>query len=168
MCDVMSSYLKFLAISAILVFILTISFPGVSVASEDDATLAITQAEETLASAYEAVLEAEQVGVNVSGLLGRLNLGGEYLAEAYVWYRLGVYDDASRFASLCYEVVGELGNEAVELRNEAKSLEEADYVVMCGSVVVIVVSCSVVWLVFKRRYRKRILGLRPEVVSGES
>jgi len=68
--------------------------------------------------------------------------------------------------------VEDLKSEAVELRDEAKRLGDADFVVkMFGSVVgviVVLVSCSVAWLVFRRRYRRRVLGLRPEVVSGES
>ena len=123
----MSSYLKLLVISVLLLFLLPVSILGVSASSEDVATLSITQAEETLASAFEAVLDAEMAGANVSGLLGRLNLGGEYLAEAYVWYRLGVSENASRFADLCFEVVGDVGSEAVELRDEAKRLGDADF-----------------------------------------
>jgi len=159
-------------ISVLLLFILPVSILGVSASSEDVATLSITQAEETLSSAYEDVLEAEQAGANVSGLLVRLNLGGEYLAEAYVWYRLGVSENASRFADLCFEVVGDVRGEAFELRDEAKRLEEADFVVKMfgsvGGVIVVVVVGFVVWRVFRRRYCRRVLGLRPEVVSGES
>ena len=168
----MCSWSKLLVFSAFLFFLLQVSIPWVSASSDDVATLAMTQAEETLASAFEAVLEAEEAGANVSGLLGRLNLGGEYLAEAYVWYRLGVSENASRFAGLCREVVGDVGSEAFELRDEAKRLGEADFVVkMVGSVVgviVVVVLGFVVWRVFRRRYRRQVLGLRPEVVSGES
>lgn len=168
----MRSPFKLLVFSAFLFFLLTVSFPWVSASSEDVATLAITQAEETLASAFEAVLDAEMAGANVSGLLGRLNLGGEYLVEAYVWIRLGVSENASRFAGLCYDVVEDLKSEAVELRDEAKRLGDAEFVVtIFGSVVgmiVVVVSGYVVWRVFKRRYRRQVLGLRPEVVSGES
>ena len=168
----MSSPFKLLVISVLLLFLLPVFIPWVSASSEDVATLSITQAEETLASAFEAVLDAEMAGANVSGLLGRLNLGGEYLAEAYVWYRLEVSENASRFADLCFEVVGDVRGEAVELRDEAKSLGEADFVVkMVGSavgVIVVVVVGFVVWRGFRRRYCRRVLGLRPEVVSGES
>jgi len=139
---------------------------------EDVVALDIAEAKEVLGSAYGAVLEAEEAGANVSGLLGRLNLGGEYLAEAYVWYRLGVSEDASRFAGLCVEVVGDVRSEAFALRDEAERLGEADFVVKMfgsvGGVVVVVVVGFVVWRVFRRRYLGRVLGLRPEVVSGES
>ncbi len=131
----MSSPFKLLVISVLLLFLLPVFIPWVSASSEDVATLSITQAEETLASAFEAVLDAEEAGANVSGLLGRLNFGGEYLAEAHVWYRLGVFENASRFADLCFEVVGDVGGEAVGLRDEAERLGEADFVVkMFGSV----------------------------------
>jgi len=167
----MITWSKLLMVSAFLLFLLPFPTLLVSASSEDVVTLALTEAEETLASTHEAVLEAEQAGANVSGLLDKLNLGAEYLAEAYVWYRLGVSENASRFAGLCYEVVGGVSSEAVELRDEAKRLGDADFVVnMIGSVVGVIsvfVFCSVAWLVFRRRYRRRV-GLRSEVVSGES
>ena len=125
-----------------------------------------------MGSAYGAVLEAEEAGANVSGLLGRLSVGGEYLAEAYVWYRLGVFENASRFAGLCVEVVGDVGGEAVGLKSEAHGLWVLDFLVRMiwsvGGVIVVGVVGFVVWRVFRRRYCRRVLGLRPEVVSGES
>jgi len=167
----MITWSKLLMVSAFLLFLLPFPTLLVSASSEDVVTLALTEAEDALVSAHEAVLEAEQAGANVSGLLDKLNLGAEYLAEAYVWYRLGVSENASRFAGLCYEVVGGVRSEAFELRDEAKRLGDADFVVnMIGSVVGVIsvfVFCSVVWLVFSRRYRRRV-GLRSEVVSGES
>jgi hypothetical protein len=168
----MDSYSKLFVFSACFLLLLPFPILLVNASSESGATLALTEAEEALVSAHEAVLEAEQAGANVSGLLNKLNHGAEYLAEAYVWYRLGVSENAGHFAGLCSDVVGGMSSEAVELRDDAKRLEEADFVVnMIGSVVGVIgvfVSCSIVWLVFRRRYRRRVLGLRPEVVSGES
>jgi len=168
----MGSCSKFFVFSVFLFLLLSVSIRWVSAVDEDVVALDIAEAEEVLGSAYGAVLDAEEAGANVSGLLVRLNLGGEYLAEAYVWYRLGVSENASRFAGLCSEVVGDVGSEAVGLRDEAERLGEADFVVkMVGSVVGVVVVVFlgfVVWRVFRRRYVGRVLGLRPEVVSGES
>jgi len=136
------------------------------------AASAIDGAEGVMVSAYEAVLDAEKAGANVSGLLARLNVAGEYLANAHVWYGLGDFDNATRFANLCYDVGEEVKNEAVELKNEAHGLWVTDLVVrMTGSiigVVIIVFLSFMVWRAFKRRYHKRILGMKPEVVSGES
>jgi hypothetical protein len=167
----MGSYSKLFVFSALLLFLLPFPILLVNASSEDVATLALTEAEDALVSAHEAVLEAEQAGANVSGLLGKSNLASEYLAEAHVWYRLGVFENASRFAGLCSDVIGGVRSEAFELRDEAKRLGEADFVVnMINSavgVIVVLVSCSVAWFVFKRRYRRRV-GLRSEVVYGES
>jgi hypothetical protein len=167
----MTSWSKLLMVSSLLLFLLPFPTLLVNASSEGVVTLALTEAEEAFASTHKAVLEAEQVGANVSGLLDKLNLGAEYLAEAYVWYRLGIFENASRFAGLCSDVIGGVRSEAFELRDDAKRLGEADFVMnMIWSVVgvsVVLVSCSVAWLVFRRRYRRRV-GLRTEVVSGES
>jgi len=168
----MGSCSKFFVFSVFLFLLLSVSIRWVSAVDEDVVALDIAEAEEVLGSAYGAVLEAEEAGANVSGLLGRLNVGGEYLAEAYVWIRLGVFENASRFAGLCREVVEDVKGEAFGLRDEAERLGEADFVVrMVGSavgVVVVLIVGFVVWRVFRRHYHKKVLGLRPEVVSGES
>ena len=139
---------------------------------ENVAASAVDRAEGAMASAFEAVLDAEDAGATVSGLLDELNIAGGYLAEAYVWLGLGNFDNATRFADLCYYSVEDVRSKAVELRNEAYGLWANDLVVkMIGSiigVVVVVFLGFVVWRVFKRRYCRRVLGLRPEVVSGES
>lgn len=139
---------------------------------EDVAASAIDRAEEAVVSAYDAVLDVEQAGANVSGLVARLNVGGEYLANAHILYELGDYDNATSFANLCYGVGEEVRNEAVELKNEAYGLWVNDLVVrMTGSmigVVVIVFLSFFGWRAFKRRYRKRILGMKPEVTKDES
>jgi hypothetical protein len=166
------SWLKFLVVSVFLFSLVPVSVPWVNATSEDVVPLEVAEAEEALVLAYEAVLEAEEAGANVSGLLDRLSVGGEYLAEAYVYVRLGDSEGAVRFAGLCVEAVDDVGSEAAGLREEAHGWWVLDVLVrlmwsVFGVVVVVVVG-FVVWRVFRRRYRRRVLGLRPEVVSGES
>lgn len=145
---------------------------GLGVDGEDVAVSAVDRAEAEVASAYEAVLDAEEAGADVSGLLAELNVAGEYLAEAHVWFGLGDFDNATRLADLCYDGVVDVSGEAFDLRSEAHALRVTDSVVrMTGSmvgVVVVVFLGFVVWRVFKRRYSRRVLEMRPEVVSGES
>jgi len=169
----MTSTSKLLLILAVLsLFLLPVLISKVNASSEGMAASAINQAEESVTSAYEAVLDAEQAGANVSGLLARLNVAGEYLANAYIWHRLGDFENAIRFADLCYDVGEEVRNEAVELKNEAYGSWVTDLVMrMTGSmigVVIIVFLSFLVWGAFKRRYKERVLGMKPEVVSGES
>jgi hypothetical protein len=167
----MVSCSKFLVVSVFLFSLVSVSVPWVSAVDGDVMSLEVAEAEEALILAYDSVLEAEEAGANVSGLLDRLSVGGNYLAEAYAYVRLDDFENASRFAGLCSGVVESMRSEAFELRDEAKRLGEADFVVnMIGSVVGVVfvlVFSSVVWLVFRRHYRGRV-GLRSEVVCGES
>lgn len=168
----MGLWLKFFVFSVFLFLVVQFSFPWVGAVDEDVVSLGLADAEEALGLAYGAVLEAEMAGADVSGLLGRLSVGGEYLAEAYVWYRLGAFENASRFAGFCSEVVDGVRGEAVGLESEAHGLWVLDVLVRIiwsvGGVVVVGVVGFVVWRVFRRRYCRRVLGLRPEVVSGES
>lgn len=139
---------------------------------EDVVALAVEEAEAAVVSAYEAVLDAEQAGAKVSGLLARLNVAGEYLSDAHIQHRLGDFENATYFANLCDETAEEVRNEANELKNEAHGLRVTDLVVrMTGSiigVVIIVFLSFLVWRAFRRRYHKRVLEMKPEVISGES
>jgi len=162
----MGSWLKFLVVSVFLFSL--VSLPWVNASNETVAFSEATQAEAALTSAYDVVLEAEEAGANVSSLLNKLNIGSEYLAEAYVWYRLGDSQDANHFAALCYNLAEDVQSDAVALRDEATSSRMSEsVVVMVGSavgVILVVGTCFVGWRVFKRRYHKKVLGLRPEVV----
>ena len=139
---------------------------------ENVVALAVEEAEAAVVSAYEAVLDAEQAGAKVSGLLVRLNVAGEYLANAHIWLGLGDFDNATRLASLCDETAEEVRKGANELKNEAYGLRVTDLVVrMTGSiigVVIIVFLSFLVWGAFRRRYHKRVLEMKAEVISGES
>jgi hypothetical protein len=140
--------------------------------NQETAIFGISEADYLMAQAHEAVLGAEEVGADVSGLLDRLDVAGEYLAEAHIWYRLGDFENATRFAGLCFDVVEEVRSEAYRLTEEAYGLWVAGlFVRIIGSfvgVVVVVLLCYVVWRAFKRRYQRRVLGLKLEVVSDGS
>ena len=166
------STLKLLLVLLILSALVSSIFVfGVLALSEDVATSAVSRAEGVVASAYEDVLRAEGSGANVSGLLTRLNDAGELLAQAHNSYRLEDFDGAARFADLCSQIGEEVRVEAYDLRRLA--VEEAGRRfrwTMIGSIlgVAIIVGVSFLgWRIFKRRYYRRVLGMRPEVVSGE-
>jgi len=171
--DIMSVSKLFLLLLILFVFAAPIFVSGAFAAySENTAASAIDKAEAAVVSAYEAVLGAEQAGANVSGLLARLNVAGEYLANGHIWHGLGDFENATRFANLCYDIGEEVRNEAVELKNEAHGLWVWNLWVrmtisMVGVVSVVFLS-FLVWRSFKRRYQRRVLGMKPEVVSGES
>ena len=139
---------------------------------ENVAASAIDGAEAVMVSAYEAVWDAEQIGANVSGLLVRLNVAGENLVNAHIWYGLGDFENATRFANLCYDIGDEVRNEAYELKSEVQGSWVGDLwlrmTISIVGVVSVVFLSFLVWRVFRRRYHKRALGMEPEGVSGGS
>jgi len=140
--------------------------------SEDTAATSIEGAENALVSAHQAVLEAEQVGANVSGLLAQLNDAGEFLAKAHMAHTLGDFDEAIRLASLCSEISESVKDEADEMRVKAYDLRVmGSWLTMSVSLVgVVVVSFGSFWgwRVFKRRYIRRVLKMKPGVAKDES
>jgi len=140
--------------------------------SEDTAATSIEGAENALVSAHQAVLEVEQVEANVSGLLAQLNKAGEFLAKAHMAHTLGDFDEAIRSASLCSEISESVKDEADELRVEAYgSRVMGSWLTMTGSVIgVVAVGFGSFWgwRVFKRRYIRRALRMKPGVAKDES
>jgi len=161
----------FAVLLVLLVFVLTLSMFKTSALSENVVASDIERAEGVMLTAYLAVLEAEEAGANVSGLLAQLNVAGDGLAQAYVLYRLGDFDNADRFADLCSEISERVRADALKLRDQA--ILDADQRfrwTKTGSiigVVAILCLCFLGWRAFKRSYYQRVLRMRPEVVSGE-
>lgn len=165
---------KFVVVfSVIFIFLFSFFvFDGIASSGEDIAASAISQAEYFLVSAYAAVLDAEQAGADVSSLLSQLNEADERLAKAKVAFGLGDFDEAALSADYC-SVIGEsVKNEADELRVDAYGSTVMDsWLTVIGSlvgVVVVVLGSFWGWRAFKRRYYRRVLTKKPEVVSDES
>jgi len=153
----MSSNLKLLLILAVLfLFLLPVFISRVGASSEESAALAITQAEETMASAYEAVLEAKQARANVSGLLLQLNNASRYLAEARMLYRLENFDGAVHLANLSSEIGQEVRNSAEKLEIEGyESWIVGLWIRVASSIVgviAVVFGTFIAWQVFKKHY----------------
>jgi len=159
----MISTSKLLLISTLLsLFLLQISISKVGASDEDTAALAINRAEETMASAHEAVLEAERVRANVSRLLDQLNAAGEHLAKAHILYRLGDFDGAAHSADLSSEMGEEVRNEAMQLKIEAYRSWITDLwirmIVSFVGVAAVIFGSFMAWSVFKRRYFRAKTG----------
>lgn len=139
---------------------------GVSVSDS-----AVRLAEDGLASAYQAVLDVELLGVDASDLLKELNAGAEYLSLARVAYRQGRFEDADTYAGLCNAVADDVMVDANNLEFEVRGKStEVFWLTLTGSLVGVagvVFASFLVWPVFKRRFIRRILEMRPEVNPTE-
>jgi len=165
--DTMFASKLFFVFLVLLVFLVPNLAPESFASDSDSANSAIEQAEGVMASAYEAVLEAEQVGANVSGSLARLNIAAENLANAHICHSLGDFENATRFANLCYNIGEEVTSEAHRLKIEAYGPHVASLwmraIVSIVSTVGIILASFLGWYVFKGRYHKRMLRMKPEV-----
>ena len=162
----------FLAISFL--FILPFFSIGLAVceSSSEVAVLAIGGAEVEVSSAYRAVLEAEEAGANVQDLAVRLNNACDLLVWARVLYGVGDFDEAYRLANLCINVGEAVEIEAYNLRDLAFAQREWNFrltiVLSFVSIGLIVCFSFFGWRVFKGRYVRKVLGMKPEVVLVES
>ena len=133
-----------------------------------DAEEALIDAENILSSVYVAVLEVEKSGGNVSGLLVKLDSGGNFLAEAQTCYRNGDFDGAVYYADFSVQSVERLLGEAEQLKALAMDeYKERSFQTVAASgvaVVVIVLGSVVGWRIFKRRYFEKVLKMKPEEV----
>ena len=153
------SILRFLcAVMTIFVFA-TVFFvyPILANSDQDTASVAIADAEEAVISAYEAVLEAEQAGGNVTGLLAQLSEAGEFLASARMLYRNGDFDNAIYFADLGRSVGEEVESEAYKLKDSAsdEGVQRMWFTILgsISGIVLVVLGSLRVWWFLKRRYQ---------------
>ena len=153
------SILRFLcAVMTIFVFA-TFFFvsPILANSDQDTASVAIADAEEAVISAYEAVLEAEQAGGNVTGLLAQLSEAGEFLAAARMLYRNGDFDNAIYFADLSRNIGEEVGSTAYELKDSAsdEGVQRMWFTILgsISGIILVVLGSLRVWWFLKRRFQ---------------
>jgi hypothetical protein len=136
----------------------------------DEVQSSVGDADVAVRQAFDAALEAERVGANVSGLIVRLNEAGGILGEAEIAVRNGNSSEAASKVEQCIGLAESVRNDANALK--ASALDQAQTVFkmyLAFSVVSIAVFVVVVvffWRWFKRGYVRRMLGMRPEVTSG--
>jgi hypothetical protein len=136
-------------------------------ADEMSASTAISEADSDLALVFEKLLEAEELGADVVGLLEKLDEAGGFLATAHINYGRGNFSGALYFAELTIERLDGLDVAAVELVNSVgvERGQRLSLTVM-GSVVGIFIAVFVGfvgWSYVKAWFVRRILKMKPEV-----
>jgi hypothetical protein len=135
----------------------------------DDVSSRISEAEDALHGAFLAVLDAENAGANVSALLVELDVAGKNLTEAEMAYKSGSPIEAVSKAEQCSVLANGVIDEALALKNSAlANARRAEWQTFMFSGVgafVILIVLVLVWIVFKRSYNGKLLGMRPEAGS---
>ena len=135
--------------------------------SFDEAAEAVGRAERDSGSAFVAVAEAAGAGADVSVLLDKLDGAGVFLSEANAAFRVGDYESAFSSAVACSSAVEGVVGDAARLKVAAEVAHNASFVltlvVSVIGVAVILVCAFFGWMFLKRRYFRRVLGMKPEV-----
>jgi hypothetical protein len=151
----------FFVASSLCLFLL-LSLTVCVVTSENEATSKIIEAQNALNSAYEAVLEAEKAGANITSLLSNLTEAAELLSKA----KLVLSTNESAAVDFALQSQAKLNgflDEADALRVSAAQQRYWDFMVnVVGSTagaVVVICGSFVVWTVLKRKYEKTDSGV---------
>jgi uncharacterized membrane protein YhaH (DUF805 family) len=149
-----------------------LSYGTLCVKGASDASASVGEADVAIRQAFNATLDAERAGANVSGLIVRLNEAGSVLVEAEIALGNGNSNEAFSKAGQCVEIAGSVKSDADVLR--ASALDEAQTVFwtyLISSVVgvaVFVVVLALVWRRFKHSHIGKVFGMGPEVAHDEA
>jgi hypothetical protein len=142
------------------------------VRGQDYASWSVEEADLAVRQAFNATLDAERAGANVSDLILKLNEAGNALVEAEDSLKAGNSSAAINNASLCVGIADEVNSNAATLKVSASAeARTVSWEILTFSLVSIVVFCValvLVWGWFKRRVAKRTLSMKPEVASDEA
>jgi hypothetical protein len=132
-----------------------------------EASGAIGQAEHDLGSAFAVVAEAESAGADVSVLLNKLENADDFLTEAYIAFRAGDYGNARLFAVNCSRAVEGVADDAARFNANAETARSDRLFLTVtesgAGLVLLLVLGFFGWSFLKKRYFKRVLGMKPEV-----
>jgi len=138
----------------------------------DEASTSVADADVAVRWAFNATLDAERAGANVSGLILRLKEAGGVLAEAEMALENGNSSEASSKAVQCIGIAESVKGDADVLKASAlKKAQAVFWTSLTFSVVgiaVFVVVLMLVWRWFKRGYVRKMLSMKPEVTTGEA
>lgn len=133
----------------------------------DEASLAISEANDKLKMAFEAVLETERAGANVSYLIDNLNEAGRILTEAESAYKAGDFSKAMAMAGECSILADNIVSEASNLRERAIVNAETVFwhnlAISIFGTAAFLVALVFAWNWFKRAYVERMLNMKLEV-----
>jgi hypothetical protein len=144
----------------------------IHVRGADEASSSVAGADVAVRQAFNATVDAERSGANVSGLIFRLNEAGSILVEAEIALEDGNSSEATSKADQSTVIAQSVRSDADVLK--ASVLQEANVVFVSSLLFSVVgiaafaVALMIVWSWFKRGYVRKVLGMKPEVASDDA
>ena len=140
-------------------------------AQTDQAWSKLQAANNAVGQAFNAVLDAEKAGANVTDLLAQINTAEGILAQAENSYRTGNTNTAANQADSVLPIAQQVTFDAQNAKQTAiVSSQNAFWSTIALTVIgvfVFVLVLFLVWRLFKRRYIKNLSEAKPELVSNE-
>ena len=156
-----------------IIFILCVASHLISfVSAESVVLIEINEAESDIIQGYNAIILAEQNGVDIINLVKDLNEAIDLLSEGRIYYNRGDYSAALPLVTECKEISNVVWEEATALHISAVEESEIKYfqnfILSRVSIIIIFFSFVFLWKIFKQYYIKKLLGMKPMVEYYES
>jgi hypothetical protein len=145
------------ALVALLVAVVLFACP---VLAQDSSQVSINQAKTTLKNSYEAALQAEDAGANITSLISALNNAAGLLSQAELAYASHDYVAANNYAAQSKNSLNGFDSQAASLKANAANVQTQHSETVLFSAVVAVAFLVVgfgLWFVLGRR-EKRLDG----------
>ncbi len=168
----MNVNVKYFIIILFVVLTLSVCFLSVqqATAQTDSATSKLQAANTAVDQAFNAVLDAEKAGANVTDLLAQINVAEGLLAQAENSDRTGNTNTAATQADSVLPIAQQVTNEAQNAKQTAIVSSQnalwSTIVLTAIGVFVFVLVLFLVWRRFKRNYIERLSEAKPELVSN--
>ncbi len=125
-------------------------------------------ANDSIQTAFNAVLDAEKAGANVTNLIKQLNDASNLLSAAENAYRSNDPTTANINEAAIYPITGQVLVEAQELKGAALTSASNNFWFNISLTVIVATVFAVImlicWRYFKKRYTNSILKAKPEVI----
>ena len=143
-------------------------FTSHGVVAQSDLTISKLQAANSaIEVAYQAVLDAESDGADVSGLLVGLNNGAELLSKARMAFDIADFDEILGYVESASEVGNEIVIESELLKIEAVNARDLNswtlLVISAIGVLVVAVASVLGYRLFKNHYYKQLSKKKPRI-----
>jgi hypothetical protein len=141
-----------LLVAVIAVFVV---LPSCTVSAQTGASSAISSAQNTFNTCYEAAKEAEAAGANITVLQDTLNTAGAQLSLAETSNAQGDYGSANNYAQQAQNTLSNFVSQANSLKTTASQQQQTSFLLnVVGSIAgtfAVIVGSMVVWRNLKKK-----------------
>jgi hypothetical protein len=139
-------------------------------AQTDQIATKLQDANRAVSQAFNAVLDAERAGGNVTELMLKLNTAGAILANAQNILNSGNTANITSNLENALQMANQVNDAALNLRNvslmDSQNSLWLTLIFSVAGAIAFGISLLIVWRSFKRAFNKKLLYTKPEVVEN--